>query len=75
MSPARTSISAAAGVVDELLGPTPERTRVVISHEIESAIASADRVLALRADGSVAHAGSAADIDLAQARAIVEGRA
>jgi hypothetical protein len=48
---------------------------VVISHEIESAIADADQVLALRADGTVAHAGPAADLDLAGARAIVEGRA
>ena len=64
----------AAAVVDELLGPAPERTRVVVSHEIESAITDADQVLALRADGTVAHAGPAAEIGLDQARAIAEGR-
>jgi ABC-type multidrug transport system ATPase subunit len=64
----------AAGIVDELLGPAPDRTRVVVSHEIESAITGADRVLALRADGTVAHAGPAAELGLDQARAIVEGR-
>jgi ABC-type multidrug transport system ATPase subunit len=63
----------AAGIVDELLGPAPDRTRVVV-HEIESAITGADRVLALRADGTVAHAGPAAELGLDQARAIVEGR-
>ena len=63
----------AASIVDELLGPAPGRTRVVISHEIESAVAEADQVLALRADGTVAHAG--AGLDIAGARAIVEGRA
>jgi heme exporter protein A len=62
----------AAAVVDELLGPAPGRTRVVISHEIDSAVAAADQVLALRADGSVAHAGPGLDVD--GARAIVEGR-
>ncbi len=64
---------AAAGIVDELLGPSPDRSRVVVSHEIESAVAGADSVLALRADGSVAHAGPG--LDLNSARAIVEGRA
>jgi heme exporter protein A len=63
----------AASIVDELLGPAAGRTRVVISHEIESAIAGADQVLALRADGTVAHAGPGLDLD--GARAVVEGRA
>ena len=47
----------AAGVVDELLGPAPGRTRVVVTHEIDAGLAEAQAVLALRADGSVAHAG------------------
>ena len=63
----------AASIVDELLGPAPGRTRVVISHDIESAIAEADQVLALRADGTVAHVGTGLDVE--SARAIVEGRA
>ena len=64
----------AAGVVDELLGPAPGRTRVVVTHEIDAGLAEAQAVLALRADGSVAHAGPAAALPLADARAIVEGR-
>ena len=36
---------------------------MIVSHEIESAIAAADQVLALRADGSVAHAGPGLDVD------------
>jgi heme exporter protein A len=64
---------AAAGVVDEMLGAASGRSRVIVSHEIESAIATADQVLALRADGTVAHAGPGLDVD--GARAIVEGRA
>jgi heme exporter protein A len=63
----------AASIVDELLGPAPDRTRVIVSHEIESAIAASSQVLALRADGSVAHAGPGLDVD--GARAVVEGRA
>jgi heme exporter protein A len=65
----------AAAIVDELLGPAPERARVVVTHEIESGLAEADQVLALRADGSVAHSGPAAELALADARAIVEGSA
>jgi heme exporter protein A len=64
----------AARVVDELLGPASGRTRVIVTHEIESAIGEADRVLALRADGSVAYAGTAIGLAPARARAIVEGR-
>src|SRR3954467_11575806 len=45
----------AAAVVDELLGPAPGRARVLITHDIEAGMAEADAVLALRADGSVAH--------------------
>jgi heme exporter protein A len=63
----------AAAIVDELLGPLPGRARVVVTHEIETGLTGADRVLALRADGSVAHSGPG--LALADARAIVEGRA
>jgi ABC-type multidrug transport system ATPase subunit len=65
----------AAAVVDELLGPAPGRARVLVTHEIESGLAEADVVLALRADGSVAHADAAAALTEDDARAIVEGRA
>ena len=65
----------AVSVVDELLGPEPGRTRVIVTHEIDSGLAAADALLALRADGSVAYSGAGAELDLADARAIVEGRA
>jgi len=65
----------AAAIVDELLGPAPGRARAIVTHEIESGMAEADQLLALRADGSVAHAGAAGDLAIADARAIVEGRA
>ena len=65
-SRAPTSTSGAAGVVDELLGPAPGRTRVVVTHEIDAGLAEAHAVLALRADGSVAHAGPAAALPLAR---------
>ena len=64
----------AAGVVDELLGPASGRTRVVVTHEIDSGLGDVDAVLALRADGSVAYAGPARELPLADARKIVEGR-
>jgi ABC-type multidrug transport system ATPase subunit len=65
----------AAGIVDGLLGPEPARSRVIVTHEIDAGLAEADAVLALRADGSVAHTGPAASLSLAQARAIVGGSA
>jgi heme exporter protein A len=64
----------AAGIVDELLGPAAGRTRVVVTHEIDSGLAEAEAVLALRADGTVAYAGPARDLPPPDARAIVEGR-
>jgi heme exporter protein A len=65
----------AAAIVEELLGPAGERSRVLVTHEIESGLAEADRVLALRTDGSVAYAGAATGLAGEDARAIVEGRA
>ncbi|HEX6944813.1 MAG TPA: ABC transporter ATP-binding protein [Casimicrobiaceae bacterium] len=65
----------AAAIVDELLGPAPGRARAIVTHEIESGLDEADVVLALRADGSVAHSGAAAGLTIGDARAIVEGRA
>ena len=63
----------AAPVVDELLGPAPGRTRVIVTHDVEGGLAGADQALALRADGSVAYAGPAPGLSVADARAIVEG--
>ena len=64
---------AAAEIVEEMLGPRPGRTRVVVTHEIERGLESADRVLALRADGTVAHAGPSPELAPAEARALYEG--
>jgi len=66
---------AAVAVVDDLLGPQDGRTRVIVTHDIDSGLAEADVALALRAEGSVAYAGPASGLELAGARAIVEGRA
>lgn len=76
----RSHLDVGAGpVVEELLGERGPgggaRTRVIVTHELEAGLAAAGRVLALRADGSVGYSGPAADLDLAQARAIVEGSA
>ena len=65
----------AAAVVDELLGPAPGRSRVLVTHDVEGGLAEADLALALRADGSVAHAGPAARLAVTEARAIVGGKA
>jgi ABC-type cobalamin/Fe3+-siderophores transport system ATPase subunit len=56
-----------------MLGPLPGRTRVVVTHEVERGLESADRVLALRADGTVGRAGLAADLTPREARALYEG--
>ena len=56
-----------------MLAAAPGRTRVIVSHEIERALADADRVLALRADGRVAHFGPTAGFDLAEARELYAG--
>ena len=63
----------AAGIVEPLLGPDPGRTRVVVSHDVDGALAQADLVLALRAGGSVAYAGPASGLSAGDARAIYGG--
>jgi ABC-type multidrug transport system ATPase subunit len=65
----------AAELVASLLGRAPGRTRVVVSHDVEGALADADRALALRPDGSVAYEGPAAGLAPGDARAIYAGRA
>ncbi len=64
----------AAAVVDELLGPAPGRSRVLVTHDVEGGLAEADLALALRADGSVAHAGPTGALAASEARAIVGGK-
>jgi len=45
-------------------------TRVIVTHDVDAALAGAGHVLALRRDGTVAHAGPAADLDERTARAV-----
>jgi ATP-binding cassette subfamily B protein len=66
---------AAAELVAALLGPVRGRARVVVSHDVEGALAGADRALALRPDGSVAYEGPAGGLSPPDARAIYAGRA
>jgi ABC-type multidrug transport system ATPase subunit len=66
---------AAATAVAPLLGPAPGRTRIVVSHDVEAALADADRVLGLERDGTVAFESAAAEVDPDRARAIYSERA
>jgi heme exporter protein A len=64
----------AATQAGRLIGPRSGRTRVVVSHDPDAALAEADLALALRADGTVGYAGAAAGLSLGDARAIYAGR-
>jgi heme exporter protein A len=66
---------AATERVSALLGGAPGRARVVVSHDVDGALAAADRALALRPDGSVAYEGPASGLSPGDARAIYAGRA
>ncbi len=57
-----------AATVAPLIGAAPGRTRVVVTHDVDAALAEADRVLALARDGTVAFEGPAAGLDRARAR-------
>jgi heme exporter protein A len=63
----------AAAAIEELLAPRPGRARVLVTHDVAHGLAEADRVLALRADGSPAYAGPATGISAGDARAIYGG--
>ena len=65
----------AAALLETLIGSAPGRSRVLVSHDVEPALAEADRVLALRADGSPAYQGHAAGLSAGDARAIYRGSA
>ncbi len=65
---------AGAEVVAPLLGPRPGRSRVLVTHDVGAALAGADRVLALRRDGSVAFEQAAAAVDPERARSIYSER-
>jgi heme exporter protein A len=64
----------AAALVSRLIDRRPGRTRVVVSHDPDGALAEADQALALRADGTVGYAGPAAGLSPGDARAIYAGR-
>jgi len=64
----------AATAVEAMLAPEAGRSRVLVTHDVERGLAEGDMVLALRVDGSVAHAGSASAITAADARAIYGGQ-
>jgi len=63
----------AAGIVEPLLGPEPGRARVIVSHDVDAALADADLVLALKAGGTVAYAGPTSGLSAGDARAIYRG--
>jgi heme exporter protein A len=58
----------AAGMVEELLGPAPERTRVLVTHDVERGLSEAQVALVLTAVGAVGYAGPATGISPAEAR-------
>ncbi len=63
----------AAAMVEPLIGSASGLTRVVVTHEIDAALAEGDRVLALRAGGAVAYEGPASGLSAGDARAIYGG--
>jgi heme exporter protein A len=65
----------AASLVEPLIGPAAGMTRVIVSHDVEAALAEGDRALALRADGSTAYEGPASGLSPGDARAVYGGRA
>ena len=64
----------AAALAHRLIGPRPARTRVLVTHDVEGALAEGDQVLALRADGTVGYVGPASGVSAGDARAIYSGR-
>ncbi len=66
-----------AGVetVAPLLGPAPGRTRVLVTHDVDAALADADRVLGLERDGSVAFELPVTEVDAERARRVYSERA
>ncbi len=63
----------AASLIEPLLGPAPERSRVIVTHDIEHALGEGDGVLALRARGALAYHGPASGLSAGDARAIYGG--
>jgi heme exporter protein A len=62
-------------VVAPLIGPAHGRTRIVVTHDVDAALAEADRVLGLERDGSVAFELPVAEVDAERARRVYSERA
>jgi heme exporter protein A len=71
--PASHLDAAGAEIAAALLGAAPGRTRVIVSHELSSALDQADQALALHADGHVAYCGPADGLPAGNARALYTG--
>jgi heme exporter protein A len=61
---------AGAEAVAPLLDAGPGRSRILVTHDVDAALAGADRVLALTREGRVGFEGPAAGFDRERARAI-----
>jgi heme exporter protein A len=64
-----------ARLVEPLIGGAPGRTRVVVTHDPERGRLGAERVLALRHDGSAAFSGPASELSADLLRAVYGGSA
>ena len=64
---------AAAELVEPLIGSGGRRSRVLVTHDVETALDEADRVLLLRAGGQVAYEGPARGLSAGDARAAYGG--
>jgi heme exporter protein A len=71
--PASHLDAGASRIVDGLLGARPGRGRVLVTHDVESGLASADRALVLAPGGGVAYSGSTTGIDAARIRDVFTG--
>ena len=60
-----------AATVAPLIGARAGRSRVLVTHDLDAALADADQVLALSRDGAVAYAGAASALDPEAARSVV----
>jgi len=64
----------AAAMVEPLIGAESGLTRVLVSHDVESALAESDRALVLASGGNVAYEGPASGVSPGDARAAYGGR-
>ena len=63
----------AAALVEPLIGAGGGCTRVLVTHDVDTALARSDRVLLLGAGGRVAYQGEAGDLSAGAARAAYGG--